>query len=373
MRPHTDRLTLVDALKVFACQSIVLHHLAFYGPVSDAAASLAPGLASWLSQHGRLAVQVFLVAGGFLAARALAPDGRLVARKPLALIGRRYARLAVPYLGAVALAVAGAAVARALIDHPSIPAAPSFAQLLAHALMLQDVLGFESLSAGFWYVAVDLQLFALFVAALCLARRGARAPHWWQGPFLVVALGGASLFVFNRMPALDVWAPYFFAYYALGAIAYWTSRRARASLWLLPLVVVVLAALELDFRLRVAVALVVALMLAAGRLGVMPMAWAEGRRFATLARISYSVFLVHFSVCLVVNALWVRFVPERPWMSALGVLLAWAASVAIGALFYRFVESRSDAILGTIARLAGRRRDPSDRRAPQLARAPSGR
>jgi hypothetical protein len=68
----TSRLAFVDALKALACQLIVLHHLAFYGPMSDHAYSLAPALISWLSQDARMAVQAFLVIGGFLAVRAIA-------------------------------------------------------------------------------------------------------------------------------------------------------------------------------------------------------------------------------------------------------------------------------------------------------------
>ena len=79
-----SRLAFVDALKAVASQFIVLHHLAFYGPMSDVANDLAPALFSWLSQNARLAVQVFLVIGGFLAAQGAGaerpPAGRGAAR-----------------------------------------------------------------------------------------------------------------------------------------------------------------------------------------------------------------------------------------------------------------------------------------------------
>ena len=56
---------------------IVLHHLAFYGPMSDHAAPLMPGLIHWLADPARMVVQVFLVVGGYLAALSLAPEGQL--------------------------------------------------------------------------------------------------------------------------------------------------------------------------------------------------------------------------------------------------------------------------------------------------------
>jgi peptidoglycan/LPS O-acetylase OafA/YrhL len=58
-----------------------------------------------------------------------------------------------------------------------------------------------------------------------------------------------------------------------------------------------------------------------------------------LSRISYAVFLLHFPVCLVVNAAFTEFVPPRTWPQAAGVLLAWAGSVAVGALFHHVAEA----------------------------------
>ena len=74
--------------------------------------------------------------------------------------------------------------------------------------------------------------------------------------------------------------------------------------------------------------------------------WFESRPVAWLGRIAYSVFLIHFPVCMVVNAAWTRFLPTDPWTSLAGIVVAWGCSVAAGALFYRLVESRVDAHRG---------------------------
>ena len=67
-------MPLLDAFKAIACLMIVLHHLAVYGPMSDAAYPLFPGLIDWLYQYGRMAVQAFFVMAGFLAARLEYPS-----------------------------------------------------------------------------------------------------------------------------------------------------------------------------------------------------------------------------------------------------------------------------------------------------------
>ncbi|MGZ8261721.1 MAG: acyltransferase family protein, partial [Methylotenera sp.] len=68
MKDNTTRFPAIDAFKAIASQLIVLHHLAAYGPLSDAVQQAAPGLISWLYDYARMAVQVFFVIGGYLAA-----------------------------------------------------------------------------------------------------------------------------------------------------------------------------------------------------------------------------------------------------------------------------------------------------------------
>ena len=70
MGVDTGRLMFIDLLKAVGSQLIVLHHLAFYGPMSDWTHRLAPELVTWFSQDARMAVQIFLVVAGFLAARS---------------------------------------------------------------------------------------------------------------------------------------------------------------------------------------------------------------------------------------------------------------------------------------------------------------
>lgn len=343
MRASDSRLAFIDALKAVASQLIVLHHLAFYGPMSDVANDLAPALFSWLSQDARIAVQVFLVTGGFLAAKTIAPTGGLAMHNPLAVLTKRYFKLVVPYVAALFLSILCAAIARSLMDHDSIPDPPTPRQMLAHVVLLQNILAYDSLSAGIWYIAIDFQLFALLLGALWLARtagdRFISLPVF--SVIIVSALALSSLFYFNRDSNWDNWAVYFFGSYALGALTYWATDSGRKPVWLPVLACVVLAALIIDFRPRIAVALLTALALGISRRWGFMDTRPQGRLLAYLGKISYSVFLAHFPVLLVLNALFARIAPESPLANAFGILLAWAASTFAGAVFYRFVESRS--------------------------------
>ena len=85
---------VINLLKAVAAQLIVLHHLAFYGPMADHVRLILPDLIDWLAGSARIAVQVFLVVGGFLAAKSLAPSAQPVMVDPLGAVWRRYAKLA---------------------------------------------------------------------------------------------------------------------------------------------------------------------------------------------------------------------------------------------------------------------------------------
>ena len=183
---------LVDLVKVVAAQLIVLHHLAWYGPMADVVVEgwpFAAGLQVWLAEYGRYAVAAFLVTGGFLAAQSLTPR-TFAQQSPWQLILQRYLRLAGPFAVALGFAIIAGLIARKWMVHDSIGAMPTLRQVLAHLFLLHDLLGFEALSAGVWYVAIDFQLYALLVLLIWLPGRiecrparadfSRRHPCWWR-------------------------------------------------------------------------------------------------------------------------------------------------------------------------------------------------
>lgn len=327
--PIPNRFAHVDIVKVIASQLVVLHHLAFYGPLSDALFKLAPELVSWMYDYARMAVQAFLVVGGFLAARSLAPQGKLILDQPVSYLARRYARLVFPFAVALLLAMLAAWVARTLTDMEFVPDRPRLKQLLAHLFLLHNVLDVDALSAGVWYVAIDFQLSALFLLLLWLARKSEI-----MTVVAVASLGVAALFFFNRDANWDVWAVYFFGSYALGVAAFWASR--ANMLWLGVIVLAVALAMLVDYRLRILVALAVALFLALAQRGLFRLP--HKAVIPYLSRTSYSLFLVHFAVLVLANAIFERYFGDTPWMAVMLALTAWATSMAAADLFYRRVE-----------------------------------
>ena len=332
--------------------TIVWHHMAFYGPMSDVVAQVTPRLIAWLSEYGRIAVQVFLVMGGYLAAASLAPQGTARFSSSLDRIAKRAMRLMAPYSVALLLAVLAAALVRPWFNNDSVPSQPTWHQLIANVLMLQDVTHEEALSAGVWYVAIDFQLFAVTTLILAAIRRWAPARMFAEltpSQGVVILTTALSLLYFNLHSEWDAWFFYFMGSYGMGMLAYWGQRSARPWMWTALLLMLGLAALELSFRLRIAVALVTAVgMLWAMRaeeggrtFGVRLRQWAPVRGLLALGQMSYSVFLVHFSVILIANAAMSHWFPAQPWWNGLGMVATFAASIAIGNALYRMVENHA--------------------------------
>lgn len=343
------RLPLIDLLKVVASQLIVLHHLAFYGPMTDHAAQLMPQLMAWLADPARMVVQVFLVVGGYLAALSLAPNGQ--ARAPARVASRlfeRYLRLALPLALALLLAIAAAAVARHWMSHTSIPSAPHPTQFFWHLLLAQDLIGEEALSAGIWYISIDLQLYAVLLLWLAAATTVFKRVESIRRvlPWGVAAGVAWSALSVNRDATWDVYAAYFLAAHGLGALAAWARSSHSARVAFVVALISVMLGLWLEWRGRLALALVLAVLLWAWHaLQGQPAAVRDARRSVRLdvqhylAQISYAIFLVHFPVCLVVNAAFMAFVPPEAGWQAVGVLLAWGGSVGAGALFHHYAEA----------------------------------
>ncbi|WP_027013959.1 acyltransferase family protein [Comamonas composti] len=343
---QASRSALLDCTKGLACAAIVWHHLAFYGPMSDVARAEIPELIDWLYEYARMAVQIFLVLGGYLAAASLAPQGQARFDAPWLRIGRRFVRLIVPYAVALVVVMLVSEVVRPWFDHESISAEPDLWQLITHALLLQGIAGEESLSAGVWYVSIDFQLFALTVLLLVLARGlshrpAAWPPGWTLSQLLVVLLAAASLLGFNRDADWDDWALYFFGAYGLGMMACWAvqaPKRAAAWAWSLLMVGLVMLALALQWRDRIALAGATALALVAAMRSPSLAQWQGWRPLGRLGQISYSVFLVHFAVCLLMNAVVHYFWPDSVVAALWGMPIAFVLSIAAGYGLYERVE-----------------------------------
>lgn len=353
--PEGGRWFILDVFKAIGCLVIVLHHLSVYSPMFDRVMLLAPFQLAELYNHGQLAVQAFLVVGGYLTASQLLSalpantQGLPAHFSMLRWLNKRFLRLAIPLTAALTLTVCVTGTVRPWYPHSSLSGTPNFWSMAAHLLMLQDLLGVQALSAGIWYVAIDFQLYALALLTVWMAvkmqvfhprikLRGAMV-------FLWLVLTALSLDWWNRQDNLDIQGFYFFGSYGLGMLAYRAHlSRFTAKGWTV-IFILGLMALYLEPRLRMGLAWGMALTLAAWpQRGQAPTKslWILNMRRALslIAQRSYSIFLTHFSISLIVSAVWFNAGWQDPWINLLGLLLSLVVSLWVGFGMYRWVESR---------------------------------
>ena len=203
---------------------------------------------------------------------------------------------------------------------------------------------YESLSAGIWYLAIDFQLFVLCLGvallSLWLTRHSGRdqptaALRLMQG--LLTGAAALSLFWFNRHPAYDCWGFYFVGSYFLGMMVQWVLSGSLPVGFFAGYLGMVAAALVVDWRPRLLVAVGTALLILVAGRSQRWRRWPDSRVIGYLARISFSLFLIHFPACLVVSA-WLSRWSLTPGQALAGMVAAWGVSVLMAILVHHLVE-----------------------------------
>jgi peptidoglycan/LPS O-acetylase OafA/YrhL len=342
----SERSEVIDLLKACACVLIVWHHLVLYSPMAHVVAEWFPLLKVFLLDYALMAVQIFLVVGGYLNAKSWANPVPKSAFDFFPRLLLRYQRLTIPLLAALSVAVAITALVRPYFDHSSLSNTPSLMQVVAHIFLLQDIFDLEAFSAGVWYVAIDFQLFAMAMACASLAQV-------WQGLsgkgsavrkafgfWLVLTL--CSIFVWNLNPLGEMWGAYFFGAYGLGlCVGAWRSAGFKFKVRNLGLLIFMLGVVAMAYhpRDRLMLALAIALLLCWYEANdCKAIKYLQRNWIRELSNASYAIFLIHFSVSLLVSAVVFNFWAENKSANAVGLGVSFGLSVWMGRLIHRAIE-----------------------------------
>ena len=379
-RGFEGRSTFIDALRGVAAFGVACYHITRYEPAPQASREIIPGFLQQWFDHGWMGVQVFFVISGFVIAYSVR-NARVTPRYLGNYAFRRSLRLDPPYWTTILFVLLLHAILHlhlgfdSPLDVPSkLEPALSWQLLAAHVMYLQNILGYDNLSAGFWTLCIEVQFYLLYVVGQGIAQR---FPHRDRqtpadaspvGLLAVFApLAVASLFVWNAGfqrgdnlwwnvfvsgPAGDMWITRFFCMFFLGASAWWAldGRIPAAFFW------IYVAALagrifwqgqahgwydDLTVGLCAALAAGVSTYIA-GRLGRLS-TWLNFGVLQYLGRISYSLYLIHFPMSHVVNTLGTQVsgTSPSPAVATLWLMLALAASLAAAHVLYILVEAPS--------------------------------
>lgn len=370
-----DRIAGVDILRGLAVLAVVANHAPHYALGGFRQNPFFfPAL---LMDYGYLGVSLFVVISGFCIHRRAAREAAATRRWSLnwlAFWKRRFWRLYPPYLAAIALSLAVAGLVPS--NASSLPGNVLF-DLLAHLLMIHNLT--EQYAAGlgnaaFWSLGMEEQLYALYFVLFLLFRRSA-----YRVALLIAA--GMTLVWRSLVPGLPatgvglgawgLWPFSYWLHWTLGAIAVdaccghvqlprwcrsigFTAAFAALGMSSNILTIQFLGKTRLDRWLSTqAWADAVPWISGVGELAfalaffcllnwcVQP---ARARAFrnplaiglARLGKVSYSVYLVHLPILVLLQAYLPFGHSPREWLARCLVYISF--SVAGGAVFYWLVE-----------------------------------
>ena len=318
------------------------------------ARAVLPGLMTWLFEYGRYAVQIFLVIAGYLAMQSLTrfANVKFSSQNLLRVIINRYLRLFAPFVVALIFTILCASAARLWVFDEFVGQTETLSQFIAHLFFLQGILGFDSISAGAWYVAIDWQLYSVLAILLI------SFSSYQVLICLLSIVAVSSLLYFNRSAQYEAYFIYFIGSYGLGVLAClaknFTDKKIQsfAKISFIFIGVVITISSLHQVWLRNFLAWFVALLLlqwgnasypkldsatAAWKMKILhAIAWASPR--------SYCAFLIHFAFILLANTLYIAsgLHSYGSGLIAIGLMVGVLVCSSIAAQYiYRWVEQPS--------------------------------
>ena len=336
--PHLkNQYFFVDFLKTIAVQIIIFHHLSNYGIIPLKVQEIFPNFIDFIGLHGRYAVQIFLVIGGYLTAKSL--PSSIEKYGLLKSIINRYLRLAPTYMVAIIFTMLCAAIARSVHYEEYIGEPETFFQIFAHFFFLQNILGYPSISLGVWYVAIDWQLY-IFIACLLYCFKS------FKKMLIVLPIAIAvSLLFFSQRTAYEDFFIYFVGAYGLGIIAFLAEdsshpeTRRPARIILIIFTVLVLSDTFFELKIKNVIEVVLTILLALfGKKTYSSKNIQLFKLCIWFSQRSYCAFLIHFSLLLLGNSIYYYYNLESSTTALLMMLIIWALSWIFAHFLYVAVE-----------------------------------
>lgn len=336
-RLSPNRLAIVDLLRGVAAVFVAWHHLSLYAPQSDLADRVWLLFGFFLYNHALYAVAIFFVIGGLTTSFSRSAPPRSWTEF-LQTAFARYLRLAIPYLAMLAclLTVNAIAVSQGyelrLLDSFSWP------QVISHLFFLQDLLGYGNLSAGTWYLCIDMQWLLLTLLIAFGVHKTTRNDQRQQNLacFAILSLGISSAWWFSHRPEFEPTVLYFLSQLALGWLLGMCLQEKISEQLLLLYTLAISCSLFVYPRPQLLVSLCAAMLI-----------WFGAKRFPHwklpaplqwLSNISYSLFLVHYLVHSVVLAMLNPWASQSPIQALLAMVIAFFVALAVAHFFYEWID-----------------------------------
>lgn len=339
------RFLALDGLRGVAALLVLVFHLFWNSAGSEALRESLPSGVVVGTGLMRSGVAVFFVISGFVIAYTTRDLG--TGDESARFIARRQIRLDPPYYAVIAFALiieAGQALIPGL-DHQSF----TVGEVILNMVYLQDIAGVPAVLSVAWTLCLEVQFYLVVIIIAFASSRLTKSDITRRltivsTSLLLMALSlGLWLAGVSTGPwVLGAWWMFasgmVLAWYVTG----WISARILALVlgalvgWVIALTAIGRADAWGGEWFAVATTLLVAGLLFGGLLGRSP-----GRTMLYFGRISYSLYLIHVPVIVLVTGPLLKVLPDSLSARLSGLLLAGAASIAAAHLLYALVEARS--------------------------------
>ncbi len=331
------RFQFIDALRGIAALGVCFHHLLDSNTVLEASLRRhVPSIIQEVVSWGAYGVEVFFVISGFVITYSLrnvpitfSALGRFALRRQL--------RLDPPYWTVLALALVLSCIEIHFLPHSS-DVLPNVSEVVANVVYLQEILQIKAIVHVAWTLCLEVQFYLIMIAVvviggwLGIAFRADRRPF---AAVLTAILGVLSLLVYDeRSP----WFLSFWCHFAAGALAFWAMENGSARWVAFSYFGIFLLFCIQDGVPRMMAGLVSALIVLGLSRGDRLKSWSLGWGVQYFGRISYSLYLVHFSVLEFIMRGAYKVTGENQWAAVFWVILAFGISVVVAHLLYVTVE-----------------------------------
>jgi peptidoglycan/LPS O-acetylase OafA/YrhL len=336
---HYDFL---DGLKLLSCLIILIHHWSNYVFFTTPHPNtfLDP-IFILFANYGRYIIAIFFCISGFLFSNkyfqnAIIPNINL--RQNLF---KTYIHFVIPYCAAILLSITCMTFAN-LIDptfqYSEIPVTAK--QLALNIAMLQSFFQVPSLSAGLWYIPIHLQLLFLSLWILKIINK------YIQNNQLSMKITGiifsilwlASIFYFNLIPNDDCWGIYFFGMFGCGVLTGYSFHFQPKLMIAINLIATI--ALIMNFKIRLLISLITAdsIFLYLTRPSLNKYLNHFPLSFKTLAHFTFSIFLIHYPIIVLLNSIFKHFQANNIPMLMFNFVCTIILTLVLAKPFYNWFE-----------------------------------
>lgn len=341
----------VQALRGIAALWVVLFHIHESEYIEGLTAMLPKALTFILFEIGSSGVAIFFVLSGLVITHSVVVNP-MNGRDLLHFGLRRSVRLDPPYWAAIALALSVTGVMARV--HGETTAPPSFAIVAAHMLYLQEVMQMPRINMVFWTLTYEFQFYIVLAIGHWLASRFiARGTSVARAQFIV----GAPLAMLALLAALapSGWAPQglfvnLWHAFFLGVLAYLAGYRRQS---VVPLCCVAAATLvgaaDRETLFGVPAVMTAFILFLSGRSGYLLHGMSHAA-FGFLGRISYSLYLTHVPLMIIVFGAWGRLAGRSALADLAGFGFGLVLLVLGGYAFWWVIERPSQRLSANLFR-----------------------